>query len=105
MTSDQIVTTVVEGDPDQPDAFPIIMRFLGAAHEAGIGHGVRGARQVKRSDDPDPFIRMSIYPDALELITRLLWEHTAANSAAEAKTQTAELLHALAGDAGRREGD
>ena len=79
-----------------PDTHDSAMQFLAAMDRAGMSARVRGVMAIQRSDEGDPFVRVSIYPEALDLLSRLVAEHADREDAAEAKGQTVELLRALA---------
>ncbi|MFC1420370.1 hypothetical protein [Streptacidiphilus cavernicola] len=95
MTTDQVVL-VTESEPTDPEPMRSMMEFLVAAAEAGIGDGIRSISPIRRSNEAEAFIRTSLYPSALHLITDLLRAHAAKLP----KQQTGDLLRALAGGTG-----
>lgn len=93
MTEDQAMIAT-ETEPTDPVPFHSMMEFMHAAARAGVGPGIRSAQPVQRSDESAAFVRMSLYPSALDLIARLLDEH----AAVRAKQETGDLLRVLAGE-------
>ncbi len=89
-----MTTDPVTESGQAPDAFAALMDFADAMDAAGLGGGVRAITPVQRSDEPREFVRLSIYPGALQQLTAVLAGHTVAR----AKQETGELLHILAGE-------
>jgi hypothetical protein len=83
-----------EREPTDPEIVRAMMAFVVAAESAGVGSGVRSVRPVQRSDEAAGFVRMSLYPSALDLVTRLLLAHVDART----KQETGDLLRVLAGE-------
>ena len=94
MTADQVVS-VTEGEPDGEQPFRSMMEFLSAAEAAGVGDGIRSSAVVRHEGEAEAFVRLSVFPAALQLMSRLLTAHAAALP----KQQTDELLRALVGEA------